>query len=106
VEHMGRGTTSALDTMLVVAEPASSSLRTCQRVIELARQMGVQHLGVIANKVRRDGDRELVQAAVGDLPVLAVVPYLDDLREPLTDASPGAEQLLALVADALDRLPA
>jgi len=105
VEHMGRGTVSALDTMIVVAEPADSSLRTGQRVIELAGQMGVKHLAVVANKLRREGDLELVQSALGGLPVMAAVPYLEDLREPLTGPSRGAEQLLAILSEALNRLP-
>jgi len=105
VEHMGRGTVMALDTMVIVAEPAASSLRTCERVIELARQMGVQHLAVVANKVRRDEDVATVQAVVGEIPIIAVVPYMPDLREPLTEPSPAAEKLIGLLSEALDKMP-
>lgn len=105
VEHMGRGTASALDTMLVVAEPADSSLRTAQRVIELARQMGVKHLGVVANKVRDVSEMSIVQNAIGDLPVVASVPFMEGLREPLNASTPQAEQLIGLLDQALDRMP-
>jgi len=105
VEHMGRGTTRALDSMLVVTEPAPSGLRTCTRVIEMARKMGVQHLGVVGNKMRRDSDRALVEAAAGDVPVLAWVPMMDDLREPLTGPEPGNQRLIAILSEALDRMP-
>jgi CO dehydrogenase maturation factor len=105
VEHMGRGTTRSLDTMLVVAEPAPSSLRTATRVIELARQMGVQHLVVVANKVRREEDLALVREAAGDVPIIATVPFMPDLHEPLTEPSPAAEKLIGILSDALDQMP-
>jgi CO dehydrogenase maturation factor len=105
IEHMGRGTIKALQAMLIVAEPAPSSLRTCQRLVELAGQMGVQHLGVIANKVRNDAGFAEVERVAGPVPVLARVPFLEDLREPLTGPSASNEQLLGILSEALDRMP-
>lgn len=106
VEHMGRGTTRALHGMLVVADPGASSLRTCQRIIGMARQMGVEHLGVVGNKIRDDADFAAVEAVAEGAPVVARVPFLPDLREPLTGFSPGNEQLIRILSDALDRMPA
>jgi CO dehydrogenase maturation factor len=105
VEHMGRGTTSALDTMIVVAEPAGSSLRTASRVVELARQMGVQHLAAVANKVRRESDVSTVQNAVGDVPIIATIPFLEGLREPLSAATPETDRLVSLLGEAIEQMP-
>lgn len=105
IEHMGRGTASALDMMIIVAEPAESSLRTAQRVVELAKQMGVKHLAVVANKVRGEDGLTLVHEALDPLPVIATVPYLPELREPLTQPSPQVEQLVGILSEALGKLP-
>lgn len=112
IEHMGRGTASALDMMIIVAEPAESSLRTAQRVVELAKQMGVKHLAVVANKVRTDPtgsylpeDMALVHEALDPLPVIQAVPYMRELREPLTERTEQTDLLLALMRVALDQLP-
>lgn len=105
VEHMGRGTTQALDTMIVVAEPVPASLRTCQRILELARQMGVKHPAVIANKIRDESEAAAVEKAVEPVPVLTRIPLLDDLREPLNGPSAGAAQVVAILGEVLDRLP-
>jgi len=105
VEHMGRGTAAALDTMIVVAEAARSSLRTAQRVIELARQMGVPHLAAIANKVRREDDVATVQDAVGDVPVIAAIPFLEGLREPLSIATAETDRLVGILGEALAQMP-
>lgn len=105
VEHMGRGTTRALDAMLIVAEPAPSSLRTCERVVELAWQMGVKHLAVVANKVRTEADFTEIERTAGAVSVLARLPFIEDLREPLTGPAAGNERLIGILSEALDRMP-
>ncbi len=105
VEHMGRGTAAALDTMLIVTEGASASLRTAQRLRELAQQLGVQHLGVIGNKVRTNQEAQAIKEAFPELPVLAFVPFLEGLAEPLERNNPATQQLLGLMEEALQHLP-
>lgn len=104
IEHLGRGTAAALDTMLLVAEPAGPSLRTCARIARLAGELGVTRVAVVANKVRGEEDIEIVRGGIGDLPLAGSVPRLDDLREPLGDASPSADRLMTSMSGILDYL--
>ena len=104
VEHLGRGTAAALDTMLLVTEPAQASLRTCRRAAGLATDLGVKHLAVIGNKIRSDEDLETVRQGVGDIQILGAIPYLEDPPDTLTDSSPSVDRLMATLSDALDQL--
>ncbi|GAC1505232.1 MAG: hypothetical protein NVS1B3_03180 [Candidatus Dormibacteraceae bacterium] len=52
LEHMRRGTVRHVDTMLIVTEPYFRSLETAARLAELGREIGIQRVAAIANKVR------------------------------------------------------
>ena len=61
LEHLSRGTTRASDTMLVVAEPYFKSLETARRGCELAKELGIPHVFVVANKSRGPHDDEAIR---------------------------------------------
>lgn len=83
VEHLSRGTVRHVDRVLVVIEPYFRSLETGRRTVELAEELGIPRVEVVANKIRDEADRE----AIGEfcqargLNVVAEVPYDDALRE-------------------------
>ena len=52
LEHMRRGTVRHVDTMLIVTEPYFRSLETAARLAELGREIGINRVAAIANKVR------------------------------------------------------
>lgn len=102
VEHLGRGTAGALDTMLVVAEPTASGIRTCRRIAQLAHGLGVRRVLAVANKVRSDDDIRRIERDLDDLPLAGAVPYLDPMPDVLTDGAPETERILAALAQVLD----
>lgn len=55
LEHLSRGTTRHLRTLLAVAEPYYRSMETARRVCELATELGIPDVRLVANKVR-DGE--------------------------------------------------
>jgi len=63
LEHMRRGTVRHVDTMLIVTEPYFRSLETAARLAELGREIGIQRVAAVANKVRTEEE----EAAVRDL---------------------------------------
>lgn len=85
IEHLGRGTAGAMDGLLVVIEPDQASVRTAQRIVRLAADIGLRQMLVVANKVATSDDEDLLRRALGGLPLTAVLPR----REP-TDASQQA----------------
>jgi CO dehydrogenase maturation factor len=84
--------------LLIVVEPGARSVETAVRVAELSREMGVERMGVVANRVK-DAEQEqslsrLLEAhglrLMVSLPVLDVVAR-SDLEGKSPFAMPGVE---------------
>ena len=80
VEHLGRGTASGVDWLLIVAEPTRQSVETAKRIQSLAADIGIARVGVIGSKTRSDQENEYLERSVAPLPVLGVIKYDDALR--------------------------
>jgi CO dehydrogenase maturation factor len=74
VEHLGRATVDFVDAMLVVVEPTRRSLGTAQQIRDLASQIGLKRLFLVANKVRDPDEAAFVREASPGLPVLGMLP--------------------------------
>ena len=111
LEHLSRGTARHVDTMLVVAEPYFKSLETARRSFDLARDLGIGAIHLVANKVRAASEESAIRdfAARHAMPVLAVVPWDDAVAEAdrrgvaVVDLGPDAPSVRAIRAVA-DRL--
>ena len=79
VEHLGRATATGVDIMIVVVEPGKRSLVAAKKIAKLAREMGVKRIAAVANKVRSREDRDAIEAALGDIELLASVEYSSEL---------------------------
>lgn len=105
-EHFGRGTTRHADTIWLVVEPYYRSLETARRMADLARELPVQRVAVIANKIRSTEDADAISAfcAGHDLPIDAHLPWSDGVLDadragvPVLDLHPG-DPYVAAVAD-------
>jgi CO dehydrogenase maturation factor len=80
VEHLGRGTAEGVDQMLVVVEPGWASLQTATSVVRLARDLGIQRIHTVANKVAGDADLAFVRAHLEEPPLLGTLPYDRELE--------------------------
>ena len=54
LEHLGRGTAGCMDRFIVVIEPGARSVQTYEKVKQLAADLGVTKVDVVANKIRDD----------------------------------------------------
>ena len=61
LEQFGRATCRGVGLLLIVVEPGSRSIETAARISELAREMGVGRVGIVANRVRDERQKELVK---------------------------------------------
>ncbi len=79
-EHLSRGTAQYADAMLLVVEPYFKSLETGRRMAALAKDLGLERVALIANKMRGESDLEAVRefAEKHELEVGGIIPY-DDL---------------------------
>ncbi len=104
LEHLKRGTLEHADTLLIVVEPYFKSLEAAGRIAELARGLGVPALFAVANKVHSARDETAIRSycAAHDLPIVAVIPFDEDVAEAewrgeaVIDRTPGAAAVAAV----------
>jgi CO dehydrogenase maturation factor len=96
LEHLSRGTTRHVDTLLAVAEPYYRSLETARRVSELGRELGIARVHLLANKVASSDDATALRdfATRHGLTLAAELPY--------ADAAAQAERQRAALVDTID----
>lgn len=104
LEHLGRSTTRASDVMLIIAEPYYKSLETAGRVHQLAQELGIPNIYVVANKVRNSVEAEAIQAFCQkhNLELIAAIPYdeqvvaASQVPESPLDTAPGTAGVAAI----------
>ena len=111
IEHLTRGTVRNVDALLVVTEPYYRSLETTGRIVPLARELGLERVWVIANKVRTQADEAAIReyCARHGFEVIGVVPFdesvtaADQAGRALIDHAPSAPAVTAVaqLADVL-----
>lgn len=74
VEHLGRATASAVNWLVAVVEPGQRSVNAARMIRELARDIGLTRIGVIANKVRQETDLEKIRESIPDFDLLGWLP--------------------------------
>ncbi len=82
-EHLSRGTARYADAMVAIVEPYFKSLETGRRMAVLAKDLGLERVALVANKIRDERDLAAVRefAAAHDIELLGHVPFDDRLPE-------------------------
>lgn len=77
VEHLGRGTASQVDIMLVVADASRKSLEIAKKIYGLAKDLEIKDVFIVGNRVRDFEEKELIAdfTEKNGLPLLALIPY-------------------------------
>ncbi|CAN5810030.1 carbon monoxide dehydrogenase accessory protein CooC [soil metagenome] len=83
LEHLKRGTARHVDMMLVVAEPYYRSLEAAKRTCELAAELAIPFVRVVANKVRSDDDGNAITGfcAQHGMEIIGTVPHDEAMVE-------------------------
>ena len=104
VEHLTRGTAQGVDALVVVVEPGRRSLETARRVKRLAEELRIKTVLAVANKVRDEEDRKFIQQELGELEVVAFVPYASEVVESGMEQEGIARVLAGPVGEELRKL--
>lgn len=79
VEHLGRGTISSVDGLVVVSEPSLRGLQTASRISSMASSLGLSRQVLVLN---RGEEQAMALPQDLDLPPLATnIPFLDSLQK-------------------------
>lgn len=109
LEHLGRGTASMVDQFIVVIEPGARSVQTYEKVRQLAADLGITNVNVVANKIRSEDDREFIRQRIPAENLLGFISYnaevIDADRRGVSpyDVSPAAVEEIRQIKAKMDQ---
>jgi CO dehydrogenase maturation factor len=107
VEHLGRATVDFVDAMIVVVEPTQRSLGTAAQIKTLSKDIGLNRLWLVGNKVRSEEEVEFLEKNSPGIPLLGTLPMdlgvldADRLGEAVYDHVPALYQAAEKIAQRL-----
>lgn len=104
LEHLGRGTASAVNAFLIVVDPTQPSLRTALRTRKLAAELGIRNVWALGNRTSTEEQRAAVRQALGELPVIGFVGEYPGLAQEGVFAGEAGQALRADLAVVLEEL--
>lgn len=81
VEHLTRGTAESVDAFIVVVEPGQRSMQTAKTVFQMAKNLGVQKVFAVANKVRGAEDLDFIKDNIGEIEVIGSITFNHAIME-------------------------
>ncbi len=81
IEHLGRGTVEAVDSLIIVVEPNQLSVETAKRIKNLAREIGLSRIQVVGNKVREESDWKFITDNLSGFEFLGFLSFQEGMRE-------------------------
>lgn len=79
IEHLTRGTSEAVDVLMVVVEPGMRSIETAYKIRYLAADLGIETVLGVANKVRGEVDRAFILEQIQGIKLIGYIPYSEDI---------------------------
>lgn len=108
IEHLGRGTLSCVDRLLIVVDPGRRGIETARRIQRLAADIGMHKISVIGNRIRSAEDERFVRRELSGMDFAGFAPY-DELigaaerdRRPPWEASEPLRKAVATIVDGLE----
>ena len=107
IEHLSRGTTKAVDKLIIVVEPGRRSIETAQTISKLARDLGLESIAIVGNKIRSEADKEFIKSSLPGIEILGFISYdpaineADLANQPLFTASPQTAKEVKNIYDKL-----
>ena len=75
IEHLSRGTTKAVDKLIIMVEPGRRSLETAQTINKLSHDLGLHNITVVGNKIRNQAEKEFMVSSLPGFEFLGFIPY-------------------------------
>jgi CO dehydrogenase maturation factor len=104
IEHLGRGTATGVDMVIIVVEPGMRSIETAIKIRKLADDIGIKRTGIVGNKIRAQKDEDFIRKQLAGFTMLGFIPYNEALIEAdLKKIAPQAD-LSELIEEILQRI--
>ncbi len=79
IEHLGRGTAKYADALIAVTEATPNSIEIVKKIMNLARDIGLDKTYVIGNKVASDEEEKFINNNFDS--ILGIIPFDYKVRE-------------------------
>lgn len=74
VEHLGRATSASVDALIIVVNPGARSRAAADTIRKLGKDIGIQNIIILGNRVKGEEDRELIRSSLPDYQVIGFLP--------------------------------
>jgi len=101
LEHLGRATARGVDALLIVVTPDRASVETAVRIERLAKEIGINRVYAIGNKVEDDAEADWLRSNVPGIDFLGFLPDSAQVRRAVRTASGIADPELGARAKSI-----
>jgi len=81
VEHLGRATSGSVDALVIVVNPGKRSMIAAERIRKLGRDIGIEKIVVLGNRVRSEKDEALIKKSLKDFEILGFLSEIEEIAE-------------------------
>lgn len=109
LEHLGRASARGVDALIAVVEPGMRSVQTAQRARQLAGDIGIRRVLVVANRIRTPYELARLREALAEVTFLGALPYSEALARadlegrPVDAEDPALALAVSQIGEALER---
>jgi len=75
LEHLGRGTANGVNVLIIVTDSSIVSINTAIRIHKLAEDLKIKNIYVIANKIRKKMDKEIISNSLKNMKIIGFIPF-------------------------------
>ncbi len=81
IEHLGRGTASGVDILIIVVEPGMRSIGTAANIKALSSDLGIKRTAAVGNRIRSAEDEEFIRKNIGNIEIIGFIPFDEKIIE-------------------------
>jgi CO dehydrogenase maturation factor len=97
VEFMGRASVQGIDALVLVVEPGGRSIETANNMGRMAKELGIEYMGAIANKITDSKQVDVIKSQLKDIVLLGYLQYSRAMQEADLKRSPVFEADLDII---------
>ena len=104
IEHLGRATSASVDALIIVVNPGSRSRAAAGKIRKLGKDIGIQNILILGNRVKGIADEELIRSSLPDYQIIGFLPEQEEIvhsdrdgRRAFEDIRSAPEELFAIV---------
>ncbi len=79
VEHLGRATSGSVDALVIVVNPGARSRHAATQIRKLGADIGIKNIIVLANRVRDEDDKKLIEDSLQGQEILGYLPEMAEI---------------------------